>query len=742
MRRRVVVWFAVVVAVLVATAAPASAASVASINTTAQDFQSASLDDMEIQGSGESASVTANVGTSALISYVMSDTVSQTEHGAVFEVSSHKGAVRVDIYDAGVVPNTVYLRYHSNGTLIKSESVSTDGSGAPQPVAIDADLQPGVEYRVTADRGGGDYDHGVASRTTPDSSDGLTVSHGYDEFQGGEVSTVQVFSDIAVADAFDVRYTGDPHTAEGATLFANVSTNTTTTVTAQANDGSGWTDLTSTTISSDQNVTFDISGSSATQYRTVVSASREQFERTVSIHDEGVTFTSSSPSLSDPTPPDGATDVGGTDLSINATDADFGLAQSDIVTVAVSNQNGQVAQKQTNTNGTLTFDYTALAGANNITYTATDEYGNRDTLTANFSTGATLTFVNESAPSQIVQQDIEVSVDLLGQNQTLERSTTTGRINLGGVPLNAPIIVDVETNSTYADRVIYLQSLREQRRVYLLNESAINTTTTRFDLSDPTGQFGSDSIFFVQKSINVSGSTEFRTVHADRFGVEGVTVTLEEDARYRTKIRNVNGETQDTGPYRADASETVTVRPGTPSLALSPGNGSWAADATLDNQTLEFRYRDDQQATDRLDIYVYEKGNPSNILGTNRTYFNLGNVSGTYALTANQSNTTWVVAFDIDRGDESYLRTVEVGNRPDLVPSLDPVWRLIIGVSMLFVSAGAYSLGNAAVGGVTLSLTGGVVWWLGFLPGATAGAAVVFALLISIAYHVYTGSRV
>jgi hypothetical protein len=74
------------------------------------------------------------------------------------------------------------------------------------------------------------------------------------------------------------------------------------------------------------------------------------------------------------------------------------------------------------------------------------------------------------------------------------------------------------------------------------------------------------------------------------------------------------------------------------------------------------------------------------------------------------------------------------------LPGLDQEWRLIAAVLMLFVTAGAFSVLNSAIGGVIIALQGGILWWTGWLEGATSAVLIVFALFISVLAHLYSKS--
>jgi len=735
MRRRTIFWFALAASVLVVSSMPAAAASVANINTTEQDFQQATLDNFEIVGTGDAASVEAELGTRESQSFTMvgSGSFSGAEEGLIFELSAEREQIKAQVSNSQVT--NVYLRDNADGTLIAN--VSVNGTGW---ATINQPLDTTTTYRLTGAIPGGSHEEHDTSLSYPVSTGALTITAGVN---GGSESTSRgfMFDEVRVGYPATAEYVGAEHQADADTLFADVDPGAgLLQVEAQANDGTGWNIVDSTSVASAQNVSLDISGTDATRYRTVVSADSGGAVQTVSLDDEGVTFTSSSPTLSNPDP-EGETPGYDGDISVDVTDADFALAQGDVITINASTDGSEIGQTQTNTNGTVSIDYNAVGGENNITWTAVDEYGNADSITQNFSTNSELVFVNGTNTSEIVGAPVTVTVQLLGENETVERTSDTGRVSLAGVPVSEPLLATVEPSEGYANRVIYLSSLKEQSTVYLLSTN-VSSVDTRFQLQDPTGQFGANSYLFIRKPINESGNITFETVYADKFGVEGVTATLEEDSRYRLRVRSADGVVQDIGPYRADVSETVTVRPGSPSIEIEDYEAGWGAAATLDNQTLEYRYVDPENETDSVTVFIHERGDKSNQLVPNQTYFNLGDAQGAETLTANQSETEWAVVFDVDRGTEQFAVEETTANQPGLVPDLSREWRLIFGVGLLLISAGTFSVLNAGVGGVVVAVEGGLLWWTGWLSGATTGAAVVLALLIAAFAHLYKSRRV
>jgi hypothetical protein len=684
----VILWFALVATLLVVAAVPASATAVASINTTAQDFQSASLDDMEIVGSGASASVTGEVGTQETVSFGLEDfqTSVTAEHGVEFEVSDSRGTIWGDIGGSGV--STAYLRY-GNGTLIESKPVSPSTT-----VRFNHTFLAGETYQLTADDGGDGFSARAYSASLPTSSGGVTVTSGVG------FGSPAVFTEIRTGSA-RVEYVGDEHTADANTLFADVETGGPTTVRAQANDGTGWSDVATTSITSDQNVSLDISGSSATRYRTVVESSEDTSLWTVTVNDEGVLFDESPPSLSNPEPADGseASSYDG-EISVNVSDPDFATAQGDLVTVvATEDGGGQIGSQQLNAPGTVTFDYAGLSGSNNITWTATDSYGRSATpLDQDFATASQLVLRNESNTSELVGSPVTVELQFVGDDQVFTLTTDDGVVSTGGLPAGESFIVEVQPGSEYEARTVVIPDITQQNTVYLLPTNA-TSNEIEYVLEDNSGVYPAENTtLYVSKPINVSGGTEFKRIASDDFSASGSAVfTLAEGDRYRLRVQNGQGDQRVLGAYTAtgDALEPLRIR----GVGIAPPDSQgYAARVEVDDsgaqRNVTFRYLDEGRTTDELHVEIYERGNESNTVFEDDVY--ASEIQNYSAYATLQNDTSYEVNWSAQRGGETIGATRPIGG-VDLGVDLplDPQWAGTIGFVMMgFLAA----LGGRAYG--------------------------------------------
>lgn len=422
------------------------------------------------------------------------------------------------------------------------------------------------------------------------------------------------------------------------------------------------------------------------------------------------------------------------DIEIDVNDTEFD--NGDSVEVAIDLDGSQIHSETITANQTVT---TAIpqsgqsAGAHDWSVTADPEFGNPTTESFEYRIPNNLTIRNETNHDDIIDAPIESDVTFFGEDQIVERSTDDGTINLTGLPVNDDFIAEIDpSDEDFTQRTIWFESIYQQQEAYLLNTSAYNTTEARFVLDDPTAQFGADTVLFIQRAINTSAGTEWQTVHADEFGAEGVTATLEEGQRYRLRIRSAEGTTQIVGPYRADLSETIEVQPGTPSIGLGEFEEGVGANAVLTNRTLEYRYSDPAQETDQVTVWIHEKGDTSNRLQANESYFNLGNFSAQTMLTENESEQTWVVNFVVDRDGEEFIRSVEVGNTVPFLPGLPEPWGAIVGIGSLLLLSAAFSQLNVATGAVVVAAAGGIMFFAGLLGGAATAAGITLGLFVAV----------
>lgn len=436
----------------------------------------------------------------------------------------------------------------------------------------------------------------------------------------------------------------------------------------------------------------------------------------------------------DPTGPQSTTP---TELAIDVSDEDF---PSDEVEVNISLDGSQIHSENITSNSRVNTSVGDLApGEHTWTVEAVDEFGNEEQETYTFSVADNLSFYDESAPETLIN-DRQINVTIYSDGEEVySRNTTTGKIDLEGLPVTTDLVVVAEADG-YIQRPMVIEDITLQQRMYLLNETT-STVEVRFKIDDPTGVYPpEDTQLFIKRPLTVNGSTTFQTVAADEFGVEGFTTDLEQDVRYRLIIKNKENDRQVLGSYTASVSETVTLRPSGIEIAFEEGQ-NYAWDATYINGTdddtgpkITFEYSDPAQETTDLTVTIYERNNESNTLsGYPETYTGpLGNVSISEPLTDSQSEKEWVIEWSANRNDEEITAKRPVGEYTTQLPSLDPWWQQAIGFAIVLITGGLFSRANVGVGAVTVALVGGLFWVIGWFTGATSGAAVAMGLGVAV----------
>jgi hypothetical protein len=263
--------------------------------------------------------------------------------------------------------------------------------------------------------------------------------------------------------------------------------------------------------------------------------------------------------------PTGDQDTEPTQITADVSDPDIG--NGDDVTVTFNLDSSQIDQQTISSNQTVSTSMPnsgQTGGSHDITVDVEDSFGATDSATSSYRVPDVLYIRNETNHSELIDSPVDSTVRFFGTDQVFTRQTSDGTVNMTNLPVNQDFIVEVQPSGNFTDRTVQIQSIYEQQSVYLLNTTAYTTIESRFQLNDPTGQFDSTTVIFIQKPVNISGNVSYQTIHADEFGVEGVTATLQAEQRYRVKVKSAEGVSQIIGPYRSDVAETVEVRPENP----------------------------------------------------------------------------------------------------------------------------------------------------------------------------------
>jgi hypothetical protein len=192
---------------------------------------------------------------------------------------------------------------------------------------------------------------------------------------------------------------------------------------------------------------------------------------------------------------------------------------------------------------------------------------------------------------------------------------------------------------------------------------------------------------------------------------------------------------------RNESTRVVTVE------GAGPGSGGYVWDATFDDDTtppeITFTLSTTGQATVRnVELMIYREGNADTPFVT-RQFGSTEQIRHVEPLTvANASDATWIVEWSgqLDGRDVGGRAVLGEQQQPLGIP-LAPHWRRVAALAAMMLVGGLFSTRNAAIGGVTTSLTGGLFWWGGWLPPALGATTVATMVGLTVLYLVLSRNR-
>ena len=232
-------------------------------------------------------------------------------------------------------------------------------------------------------------------------------------------------------------------------------------------------------------------------------------------------------------------------LSADVSDGDFPL-DGDSVDVEIYFDGSVVHSETITSNSTVSTTVQDVTGGSHTWHVeATDDYHGGSPVTSSTNTLEVpdeLRIFNESDPTTLVDNatvTLEFYVNNGSSTDVYTRSTTTGKINMTGLPVDKSFVAVAKADG-YVNRRIYVASLFDTQRIYLSPETA-NTLEITFILTDYSGDYPAEnSVLQIQRSLNGS----WQTVEGDYFGATSkFAAHLEYNERHRLII--VNTETGD-----------------------------------------------------------------------------------------------------------------------------------------------------------------------------------------------------
>jgi hypothetical protein len=550
----------------------------------------------------------------------------------------------------------------------------------------------------------------------------------------GDVSEFR-YSDMAVDDgAVDFYYSGSSGTTT-VSVSGGLPSGTTVGLADDRTDEI----LDVTTTSSSGAATFDALPNSAHSVRLVT--------------------TSGAPTLSNGQP-SGLLSSRPTNVSVDVSDPDLPY---DDVEVEFTVDGSVVGSTNVTSNGRAQVSVSSssfVGGQHTVKAVATDAYGQTSTTTFTFSAPSKIQVRNESNASALVDNatvDVAFYFESGGAIKSVTRSTSTGEIDLTGLPVDRPIVASA-TADGFKPRRIFLSSIYEQSKVYLLPDSSEFVRTT-FELQDYSGDFPQDvTVLQVERVLN---GTSYKTVVGDYFGANGeFPAQLAFNKRHRLTLLNTEtGETRDLGTYTPlssgpqDLAVTVSGQ-----IEVVGGSGSVAIKPTASrlpdrNLTLDVSVRNGSAPIESYTMSVYKISDGTNstvetLSGssaeTRRVSVNLTDAGGGELKVVTKVSTTnggfvrsksYGVVSRSDSGGTGLLPGL--GALTGLLPSSDraPFTTALAMIITLVGTAGISSRSRLSteivgVAGLGFMTAFAVLGWIGYdllFVGVVAWAALAFA---------------
>jgi len=659
----------------------------------------------------------------------------------VSEVDEIDG-VEVDIFyeweeDPGQQFNTYRQEYYVDGQFIDDEDITIRfnevGETGEETIAteLDADVsdRDTIEFKIEVDRGI-DQDGGVVTFRTSDEArlyQEVSVLSSPEPDDTRESSPVQLAVDLDGKDA-DVEF----RDSDGDLIATESGEEGSTVTTEWAFDDDD--------IDDEGNVKW----------------SAETEDDMVEASFTGLTE-STEPIISNPNPEDGSTVFESpVTVSVDIEDEDFETVQGDEVEVSIINENdGSELTTETITDPSevsATFEDT-VAGTNEWSVTAIDDYGNSVNRSFTFEAPDELQIRNETDPDSLVTTDAEVEVQFFAGDEVITRSTDDGVVDLEGLPADQAMTIQVVADG-YITRQSVVESILDQQDVYLLPDD-VDSVETTFLLDDRTGEFPRDRTrIIVEKPITRDGETTYQTVVSDQSGPSGYSTVLERDSRYRLAI--INEETEQRrvlGPYVTTSSETVNLE--VDEVQFDSGGTDigyeWRADYINESSPsvrFDFQAEPDREIRD-FELRITSRDGETELI--NESYGTVDSVSETVAIPddiEDPESQTWEVEWTAETDDGDEVTPISGGEivGPDQMPVelpgvTDDVLH-VVSVLIILLVAGLFSSANVTVGGVVTSLTAGGLWFVGATPPGVTGMFVATGLFVSIIAHLRTNQQV
>lgn len=789
----------IAVAIMCVTPLPVTAAAandklvVGSQHTTADHFNSGTLDNMTVEGSGTDASVvfsnseptidgfedsdiseyggdttaystttsTVYNGTSSLA--MASDTsVIQSTNGlssypqqgqniTVYHYTQSQGGVVFFAQDEDNTISGYFVRASAGNDALQIYRVDSGTFTLLSEKAVTVDAGKWYRYEILPKSGGtikvslsqnGTYLQSVTA------NDGNYTSGGIG-FRGAGVSGARMDYISRGKSVESGSYVSQNHSvsnAKQAAINVTAASNVSATLNIEYWDGSKWVSANKTTVTTAANHTLQLPSVSSSTWRANITVDKNGSNFQFTLADESILFTNHDPKVDNASAsPSGGKKISDTSvqLNISVSDADFGTAQGENLTVTFydASDDSKIGTDTLSSNNTATTTWDSPLGNNSWYVVVKDDYGGSTRSdTFYFETPNKLTIREEHAPGQLVNNStVTIRFFTVDGDIAIQRKTSDGTINMSGLP-ESEFIVFVESENHYT-RQIYISTIFKQSNLFLLNSTEFprNESTgtyeairSRFVYSDLTGSFPqSVTTIQIQRAIdlNGNGTSEFRTVSGGYWGASNeYGATLEHGVRYRIVLVNQKtGARTVSGTHIPTADRKVPIRvTGLVEKAKNASGVVGLAEYSNSSGAIQIAYRDPVGKTDELHVIVEERGGSTELLNTT-IEGPLGTYSTTVNLNESQQKKDWIVKFDAGKRHHS---VIPVGSGSIALPVVVPGWLMTLMMSMAvtFV-ASLYGPRTAVLGAWSMVFVAAGVTMFGW---AFSPASVVVAALVAV----------
>lgn len=534
------------------------------------------------------------------------------------------------------------------------------------------------------------------------------------------------------------RYVGDNHTvAAGTSGYTNLSlTDASATVVWEGTNGSTWTQVASATYTTSGNRTQSFSGTYDT-YRANVTFAGVAGDSSAELHSEGVFATNREPVLSNLSPADDASVSGGS-VTLEADVADLNMQQGESVEVNFT-VNGSVVDSQTiNSNQTVSTIVSIGGGEHTWSVQAEDSSHTVDTATRSFTTPGVIRVYDGDSPTSLLTRDLAVEFVGTSSDSNYQSTTTVsdGTVELGGLP-NEELRVRLN-NSSYAERVLIIDNPSQTRQTVMYNLSAASTFEQCFQLDSRGAGFAPDeTTLTVQAYLN----GQWRDAGGKYFGAANLACfSLQDGEDYRLAVSD-GDQTRNLGGYEADQSfeaEVITLVVEGVTFGLDRGE-DYRWQATIDNSTgspqIVFKLDSQDQNLEDLEIEIWERGTPSNVLDSLTTTGDVGVYTASFPLTNAEANQEWVLNWTAEYPDGEVVTGQAIVSLPGpastIIPSGIPDEALLgLMVGLVILLAMVFSQLHAGVGMVITVSFAGLLVLLGVLSVPTNVLMLAIALSV------------